>query len=159
MRENSAYKHRLRIAGIALAGVFGFLIGVAILCATHPEWGLHSAFSSVCHQQPHRSHKMDGVPLGVCIRCFWLYVGLFLGHGRFVFCHTIPNSRVLLLGIAVTLGALDWVSGWITPTGNPVWLRMTTSIVIGISVSHFTVSPLAKWVYQENQTRKNKHKS
>src|SRR6056300_1514627 len=104
------YNHRLRIAGIALAGVFGFLIGVAILCATHPECGLGTAFSSVCHQQPHRSHLLNESPLGVCIRCFWLYMGLLIGHARFAFVQTIPKWSMSLLILSVIAAGFDWIS-------------------------------------------------
>lgn len=150
MQEYTSYRHCLRLAGIAMAGVFGLLVGIAILCAIYPASGLNHFFTSVCHQQPHRSHWWDGSPLGVCIRCFWLYTGLLIGHARFAFFQYIPKSRVLLLMISGILVALDWISGWWMSDGNAVWIRIFSSTLIGIAISHFTTPPLATWIYQRN---------
>lgn len=138
MRESSAYRNHLRVAGIVLAAVFGFLIAVVILCATHPERGLSVVFHTVCHQQPHRCHMLDGVPLGVCIRCFWLYVGLFIGHARFAIFQHIPKWSMHFLVFTATAAALDWISGWWFEGGNPIGVRIVTSLSLGIAISHLT---------------------
>lgn len=153
MQINMAYNQCFRLAGIALAGVFGLLVGLAIICAIYPASGLNHFFTSVCHQQPHRSHLWDGSPLGVCIRCFWLYTGLFIGHARFACFLYIPKRRVHLLIISGTLVAFEWISGWWMTESNPVWMRILSSTMIGIAISHFTVPPLATWIYQRNPSK------
>ena len=108
--------------------------------------GTNYFFSSVCHQQPHRSHMMEGSPLGVCIRCFWLYFGLFIGHARFALFQYIPIWNMQFLIISGALVGLDWTSGWWMTSGNPVEFRIVTSTLIGIAISHFTTPAVASLI-------------
>jgi len=138
-------------AGIILGSVFGAVLLLSVMEAFLPGHGLRGFFSSVCHQLPWRSHMIDGHPFGLCIRCFWLYAGLFLGHARFVFFQGIPEKRMHWLMTAALLAGLDWLSGWILVGGGLVPLRILSGLWLGITISHFSLPAAASILSKSKQ--------
>ena len=72
-----------RLLLILLAGaLFSLIPGAPFLSRHgHPVLGasIYFFFSPVCHQFPHRSFFLDGLPWAVCHRCAGIYLGLFAG--------------------------------------------------------------------------------
>lgn len=139
MPEFNKTTRKLRIAGLITGLAFGVVTLLALVAPMLPGMGIEAFFSSVCHQQPGRSHQIDGVSLAVCVRCFWLYVGLFIGHARFLANQRIPRHRLALLAFAAAIAMLSWLGGWFGILPEGIALRVISSLLTGIAVSHYTV--------------------
>jgi uncharacterized membrane protein len=59
-------------------------------------------FSTICHQILERSWHLNGVPLGLCIRCTSISLGFLTG----LLLLRQPNVRWLKISIVIT--ALEW---------------------------------------------------
>jgi uncharacterized membrane protein len=146
MQDLSNSRQDLKLAGILLASVFGLVSLLAVIAAFNPELGFKHIFISVCHQQPHRSHVIDGTAFAVCVRCFWLYLGLFAGHIRFAVSQNIPQWRMSFLVIAGGVASLNWLAGWFDVLPDPDVVRAATSVVLGIAISHYSVPGVAELI-------------
>lgn len=145
----------LKWIGLGLGLVFGGIVLLTILPAwlPHPAW--FALFSTVCHQIPDRSHQIDGNPFGVCIRCFWLYVGLAMGHIRFVFFQGIPLWRFKILMVTVAFSVLDWASGWLFEVHSWGIDRMVSGFFLGNAIALFTVSGVRDLIFSNTKSVQN----
>lgn len=133
-----------RTAGLLAGFLFGMMIAFAVLSAVYPEMGLRGLFAPVCHQQPERCHWIGGEPVATCVRCFWLYLGLAIGHLRFLVSVRVPAWRRQFLFIALALAGIDWVSGWLGLTSDWVMTHALTGFGVGVAIANFTLPGLVE---------------
>lgn len=155
MSEQNCSTPSLQATGLWLGLGFGAVTSLAVLSAIFPDSGLRSFFSSACHQQSGRSHHIDGIPFGVCVRCFWLYAGLAAAHLRFTLFQTIPTWRRPFLVITAVLAGMSWVAGWLGIAGDVVLLRAATSVLFAVAVSHYTVPGITEWIFPGQRSTHN----
>jgi len=134
-----------RTAGLWAALLFGGVAGLALVAVWFPASGLHEFFASACHQHPERAHWLAGAPMAVCVRCFWLYVGLTVGHARFAFGGGVPRWRRAFLIASLTVAAVHWLLGWTGLFPDVIELRALTGFCVGLAVSSYTLPGLAEW--------------
>ena len=72
-------------------------VAIAAAPIFESRW-LYEFFSAICHQNPARSWRLTGEPLGVCIRCASIYAGFLLALALRI----RPNVRFLRMSLALT---------------------------------------------------------
>jgi uncharacterized membrane protein len=99
---------------------------------------VRSFFYGLCHQDPARSFLLNGEPAAVCIRCFGIYLGAFLG----VAVNLWPGAgermkatwtRHILLG-TVLLNVADVVAEQLRWHGNLPVARFFFGIALGMAI-------------------------
>ena len=142
------------IAGILLGTLIGFMVFLSVVSAWMPRNGLTHLFSIVCHQQVERSHVIEGHPFGLCIRCFWLYMGLAMGCFRYG-CFPLrcqPSKSLLLCSLFVA--GISWIGGWISPTLDWSFIRIASSLMLGFAISQFAVPGIAELLFSTRTSNK-----
>ncbi len=127
-----------RLFLIMLAGVLFSLIPAAPLLSRHghPLLGasIYFFFSPVCHQSPHRSFFLDGLPWAVCHRCAGIYLGLLAGcllPARW-WASSLPVEVRRRWALAATLPlALDAMLPYTGLWSNTPASRFVTGILFG----------------------------
>ncbi len=93
-------------------------------------------FSHICHQQPERSLRWNGIPLPVCLRCFSTYTGALAAALIFPWVYRRLHQRRLqfmvlsalsLIGADVGFHRLGWQDSWGIA-------RVFTGTLIGMSL-------------------------
>lgn len=133
-----------RTAGLLTGLLFGLLVVLAVLAAVYPEMGLRGLFAPACHQQPERCHWIGGEPVAICVRCFWLYLGMAVGHLRFLISVRVPARRGKFLFIALALAGIDWAGGWLGLTSDWVIAHALTGLGVGVAIANFTLPGLVE---------------
>lgn len=100
-----------------------------------------SFVGKICHQYPSRSFYLFDSNVGLCTRCFGLYLSLFLALIAFVFIElTLPTKVILLVACCMCLPML--VDGstqyWGLRESNNL-LRLLTGFAAGIGISTLVV--------------------
>jgi uncharacterized membrane protein len=134
-----------RTVGLWAATLLGGVGLLAMLAAWFPDSGWHAFFATACHQHPERAHWIAGSPMAVCVRCFWLYVGLAVGHGRFAFGGGVPRWRLAFLVTSLAGAGLHWLLGWTSLFPDVIALRALTGFCVGLAVSNYTLPGLVEW--------------
>jgi len=130
---------RGRWIGFAVSGLFLGLISFVVFIAFSDWLVLREIFSGICHQVPDRCYDIHGLPLPVCVRCIWIYLGLAIGHILFIYWkpETVRITRALV-GV-ITLMILDVLLEKVGLYENWFWSRAVTGGLFGLIVSHFTL--------------------
>lgn len=102
-----------------------------------PAWRalLMTSFSNICHQIPARSPHIDMVALGVCHRCYGIYLGLPLAVFAFALLHKCsPGAGTLKFLLFSSLGLLtiDWGAPLLGLWHNTPVTRTATGLFFGI---------------------------
>jgi uncharacterized membrane protein len=151
--------HTRRIGWLAAAFFFTWT-GLALMAALPGHEWLHQLFLTVCHQIPERSYSISGHPVGLCVRCLWIYIGLGLGHLVFAcFCLDLSEKNslrllagtVLLMAADVGLEALGIYHNWPLP-------RALTGGLFGFACSWFTLRGLSE-LYLSTRIKTISHES
>ncbi len=131
-----------------------FLVSACVVVlATLPpflpaEWRtlLMLSFSKICHQIPERSPHINEIALGVCHRCYGIYLGLPLATLAYLVMRSLPVTttglRLALLG-SLGLLALDWVAPLIGLWHNTPVSRMGTGLFFGVVAGFYLARALA----------------
>ncbi len=122
---------------------------IIVVLATLPpflpvEWRtmLMLSFSKICHQIPERSPHIAGISLGVCHRCYGVYLGLPLAAIAFLFLRSLPvSSRALRIGLFSSLGllAIDWGAPLLDLWHNTTATRTVTGLLFGLFAGFYLV--------------------
>lgn len=142
----------IKLTGFISGIGFGVLVMLSVLSAYYPHSGLREIFVSICHQQPDRSYCWGQEPFGLCIRCFWLYVGLSTGHLRFSVWTRIPAWRRAFLiwtGCAITL---NWILGWFGAFPADAIFRGATGFLFGLAISNYSQPGITEWFLSKSTT-------
>ncbi len=103
---------------------------------------LYAFYSYICHQQPARSLHILGHQLGVCSRCFGVYLGLFLGFAIYPLWRELsevePPPRYWLFLSMIPI-AIDWTLGIFGIWENTHWSRLITGMILGIACGTYIV--------------------
>ena len=109
-----------------------------LLHSAHPSLasGIYLIFAKICHQDPARSFRLDGVPLPVCARCTAVYLG-FLGAVSFwpllKRITTKSNNLLWLLSAAVVLMTVDAGLDLVSIRNNTPATRTLTGSLLGLA--------------------------
>jgi uncharacterized membrane protein len=117
---------------------YGFLGALLILSIVAPAMSKYQSGPSnfayqflhlFCHQQPSRCWTVGGSPLGLCVRCFWLLVGLI--GGRAVSIYTQSKWAIVFLLMPMIVDGGTQFIGWRVSTTT---LRVITGGLAGIGL-------------------------
>jgi uncharacterized membrane protein len=103
---------------------------------------LYAFFSSVCHQMDERSFCINGMPFGVCSRCFSIYCGFLIGTliypaARGVGRPEIPSRWLLAFAcIPMVVDAFPWRFGMYEATPAT---RVISGGIVGLALAFFIV--------------------
>ncbi len=103
---------------------------------------VYTFFSYICHQIPDRSFHLLSHQLGVCSRCFGVYLGLLLGIAIYPIwrgvdtIEPIPRFWLFLSLIPVSI---DWSLTAFGIWENTQASRLITGLILGIACATFIV--------------------
>ena len=108
---------------------------------------LMHTFSAICHQITERSFHIEGVSLGVCHRCYGIYVGLFFSTFLYLSARRWEtriwdHSPIVVAGSLVPMG-IDWILGVVGVWENSWLSRLGTGAFFGLVAGQFIVQALA----------------
>ncbi|MEM8488996.1 MAG: DUF2085 domain-containing protein [Bacteroidota bacterium] len=131
-----------------------FLVSaLVVVLATLPpflpaEWRtlLMLSFSKICHQIPERSPHINAIALGVCHRCYGIYLGLPLATLAYLALQSLPvktaGLRLALFG-SLALLAVDWGAPLLGFWHNTPVSRMATGLLFGVIAGFYLAHALA----------------
>jgi uncharacterized membrane protein len=131
---------------------FGITLIIVVLATLPPfvpsavRATLMMAFSPICHQIPERSPHIDAIALGVCHRCYGVYLGLPVAALAFLVVRRLEvqarTLRYLLFGSLLLL-AIDWGAPLIGLWHNTAGTRLVTGLLFGCAAGWYLVGALA----------------
>lgn len=148
--------------GVALA--FGSTAALVVLATLPPflpetaRWVVMEAFSGICHQIPERSPHIGDVALGVCHRCYGVYLGLaaaglLFGSARGFWPFSGKMAPYVLLA-AASPALIDWTGEIVGLWSNTPGSRMITGGFLGLVAGYFLVSAIVdSFVARSNRAR------
>jgi len=102
-------------------------------------------FGYICHQLPERSLSVFGEPLGVCSRCFGIYLGLLLGIAVYPVWQRMetiePLPRFWLFISLIPVG-VDWSLTAFGIWENTHFSRLVTGVILGFACGTFILPAL-----------------
>ncbi|HEX8387143.1 MAG TPA: DUF2085 domain-containing protein [Rubricoccaceae bacterium] len=125
------------------AAVAAAVLAVLTLAAAPPWLGfeggaaVRQAFAGLCHQLPHRSPQVHGVPFALCHRCTGIVGGLALGVlagplAPVAALGRLTSARPLVvLALAATPTGADWLLGVAGVWANTGASRLLTGALFG----------------------------
>lgn len=144
----------LRLAVILPALAFLFLITVLAVLAPFLETRLfvdqyesvNSFLGNICHQFPSRCFYVFGSNMGVCARCFSIYLTVFLCSIAFVFRDfELPFAKRLIVGcLLIAPLIIDGLTQYYGYRTSNNFIRCLTGAMCGLSVSVMLVQPYIK---------------
>jgi len=115
---------------------------------------VYKSIHFLCHQLPTRSIFLFTSPMGLCARCFGIYVGLFI-IGLITFQHRgykLSIKYIIILTAPCLLDGTSQALGWRLSTN---FLRFNTGLLAGLGIGSF-LYPL--WHMSINNFEKIKHR-
>ena len=103
---------------------------------------LYAFFHPICHQLDSHSLHLAGVKLGVCARCFSIYLSFLLGLLLYPGTHGLRNTRVphrLLLAAAALPMVLDVGLSLLGYWTSTQLSRTLTGSAFGLAAAYFIV--------------------
>ncbi len=135
---------------------FGFAGWVIFLAVDGNRWvGLF--FSNLCHQKEERCYQIAGVPMMVCVRCLWIYLGLAMGHWVFNYWRIGMGIAKRLLVVAMILVLLDVIVEQLGFYENWFVSRGISGFLLGFISSRFLLEGVSLFWLELKTKRKNKH--
>ncbi len=102
-----------------------------------PSWRgvLMQAFAGICHQIAERSPALYGIHLGVCHRCYGVYLGLFIAPFAWLMFASAAqflrrHARIAVLAASAPV-TVDWLLGTLNLWQNTPHSRMITGGIFG----------------------------
>jgi uncharacterized membrane protein len=126
------------------SGFFFIWVGLAVAAALPGNAWLHRLFSTACHQVPERSYSLMGHPIGLCVRCVWIYLGLAVGHPAFAYLRISEKQSLRLLGSAGFLVVVDVLLESVGLYDNWKPIRAVTGGLFGFACAWFTLRGLSE---------------
>ncbi len=159
--NNCSQKHKLKLLLVA-ALFFCWLSGIVLAPVLHQsgflplkEIGnfLYFFYDPVCHQMPERSFTIAGLPMAVCVRCFWFYLGALSG-AVLIMIKKRPflNSISAHIYLIVPAG-LDFLLEKLGIYSNLFLIRSFTGLLLGFSLSHLIIWSLCYEKHVRQQIR------
>jgi uncharacterized membrane protein len=117
---------------------------LAVVAALPGSEGMRGLFSSVCHQSPERCYSVCGHPVGLCVRCICMYIGLAAGHLVFARVSLAEKGALRLLALAAVLMAGDVFLEWGGLYRNLKQVRAFTGCLFGFACAWFALRGLSE---------------
>ncbi|MEZ5306106.1 MAG: DUF2085 domain-containing protein [Pyrinomonadaceae bacterium] len=111
---------------------------------------LYGFFSNICHQLPERTFHLMGHPLGVCSRCFGVYLGLVVGALFYPLFRKLDDAEPLpLYGLilAIIPMGVDWALTFFGIWENTFTTRFLTGSLLGIACAVYILPALSELSY------------
>jgi uncharacterized membrane protein len=150
--EKVSPAHTRQIAWL-VSGFFMIWVSLAVASALPGNSWLHRLFSPACHQSPERSYHLLGHPVGLCVRCFWIYLGLALGHPAFAYLRISEKNSLRLLGSAGFLVVADVLLESLGLYENWKAIRALTGGLFGFACAWFTLRGLNELCFNPEPKR------
>jgi uncharacterized membrane protein len=133
--------HAKRIGWIVSLFFLGWTALAAASALPGNEW-LRGLFAFGCHQEAERCYSIAGHPLGLCVRCLWIYLGLAAGHPFFARVRISEKPALRLLFVSAALVVADVLLEALGVYHNWKALRAATGGVFGFACSWFALRGL-----------------
>jgi uncharacterized membrane protein len=108
---------------------------------------IYRFFSYICHQIPDRTFDLLSHPMGVCSRCFGVYLGVLLGMATYPFWRNLdeiePMPRIWLFLALLPIG-IDWSLTVLGIWENTFTSRFLTGSILGVACAVFIVPALVE---------------
>ena len=141
--ETSQAANTKRIAWL-VGGIFFVWSNLAVAASLPGCAWLRELFASACHQRPDRSYSLAGHPVGLCVRCLWIYLGLACGHPLFAYLRVPEKVKYRLLYSSLALMLADVALETIGVYDNVPLTRAVTGAFFGLACSAFTLRGLSE---------------
>jgi uncharacterized membrane protein len=143
--------YRIWIAVLLLVSFWALLILAAPIAKLSGAGAISSPlygfFSYICHQMPERSLHVFGEQMGVCSRCFGVYLGLVLGVLLYPLWRGVdsiePPARFWLFIALVPIG-IDWSLTAFGIWENTQASRLITGLILGTACATFIIPALVE---------------
>jgi len=129
---------------IFLAPLFASLGGMFEKISSY----IYIFFSKVCHQNEDRSFHLFEHMLGVCSRCVWIYVGIFIGTSFYPLKYRLNNTNLpslVYLFVAAIILLLDVMLDAIGILPNTFFSRSATGFLIGFVLPFYIIPGYVKF--------------
>ncbi len=111
--------------------------------------GIYFLLDPACHQQPERSFFIDGLPMALCVRCTFIYLGMALGVAVLYFKRKLTVARFVYVSFLLFF-ILEMGSEWIGLYSNWKLLRSFSGFISGILLIFFLLNDF-NWFQQEER--------
>ncbi|RKX35545.1 MAG: hypothetical protein DRP71_03160 [Verrucomicrobia bacterium] len=111
---------------------------VCLLAAVGSVFGsevVPQLFNLACHQNPERCLVVAGIPMALCVRCFAIFAGLFIGSGMALISAPSRHRALRFLLFAVVLTVLDVSSETVGLYTNVIMVRLVTGWLLGSAIA------------------------
>ena len=134
-----------RIAWV-MAAFFMLVCALAVVAALPDGNSVRYVFATVCHQDPSRCHRLAGRPFGLCVRCWWIYLGLAVGHPGFAGFRVPEKWAIRFVAGAAGLLLADVALEMLGAYDNLKGTRAVTGFLFGVACSWFILRGLTEWL-------------
>lgn len=161
MKNNeNIYVNRVFITGFTLLTIWLLMLSFAplLMASGFPPAGyaatmIYFLTDPVCHQLPARSLYISGLPMPVCARCYFIYLG-----GWMVFLIPVFRRKINFWShrIYLIMGLLILTEFVVEKTGlyqNPTEIRMIAGFLLGILIFRLIIEAL--YWNEQRGTEKN----
>ena len=146
-------KH-IQVVILLLVGLWsaGILLAPILSAAGSPIGSaLYSIYAPVCHQLDHRSFRLAGEKLAVCVRCSAIYFSFFVSTLALVLLRrtsirVLPSRPWILLALAPI--AADAILSLLTGYESTTVSRVATGALFGLMMPWYVVPLVAEGVSQ-----------
>lgn len=114
---------------------------------------LYSNLGNICHQYPSRSYYIFGSNIGICSRCFSIYLSVFLGSIFLIFFKIkLPLRRCFQISFLFVLPIfIDGITQLYGLRESNNFFRSITGLLFGLSISLSCISLIVDFfVYRTN---------
>ncbi|OGI21077.1 MAG: hypothetical protein A2287_01645 [Candidatus Melainabacteria bacterium RIFOXYA12_FULL_32_12] len=111
----------------------------------------YQVFHIICHQKPERSYLIWGYQMPVCVRCFGIYLGIFLGAIIYPFFKKFSNTDIpkfKYLWFFLTPLIVDGLCQTLSLYDSPHYMRLFTGILASGGLAFYFL-PLINQIYNK----------
>ena len=97
-------------------------------------------FGIICHQKPERSYFVWGYQMPVCVRCFGIYLGIFIGTVIYPFFKGFSNVKIpkfKYLWFFLTPIIVDGLAQTFNLYYSPHYVRLSTGIFASTGLAFY----------------------
>ena len=99
-----------------------------------PAAAVHTALGLICHQLPTRCLRICGLPMGLCSRCFGIYLGLFIAGLYLTGERQMPKGIYLKSITLVTPLLIDTFTQLLKLRTSNNDMRLLTGLMFGLGM-------------------------
>ncbi len=141
--------------GLSTLLILNFLNALApLLSATHwpaTQWlgaAIYFLLDPACHQQPQRSFFIHGLPMALCVRCTFIYLGMAGGVALALVKKNVRLPDVVYVAVLLFV-VLEIGTEMLGFYSNFKLLRSVSGFVSGVALMIFLLSTKAGQVFRK----------